>query len=241
MPLSPENLFVRAGFAGVDGRVYDALSTKEGASIAELCRASGLHRPTVYRSLARLEKASLLKRAKKGKRFVSSPADPEILKKILTRADKENAAATKKFIAAIPRNENVTVLRGPSGLATVLDELVRSLGKDDIFYRISSRKPSTNIEGFIPKDFRRMRDAKKLQQFVLCNAALRAAPHKKRIDGLSKVLPEDGDPFEYDIALVIYGDNVATVDYAGQQAVIIRNPQLAKFHARLFKMLFDRL
>ena len=76
---------------------------------------------------------------------------------------------------------------------------------------------------------------------MLCNAALRAAPHKKRIDGLSKVLPENGEPFEYDIALVIYGDNVATIDYAGQQAVIVRNPQLAKFHTRLFKMLFDRL
>ncbi len=241
MPLSPAALFVRAGLTRDDGLAYAVLAKHDGISIADICRKIGLHRPAAYRALARLEKAGLLRKTKRGKRFIYSAADPDRLERLLARADAENARSAEMFNTVPSGNGVVTVLRGSKGLATVLDDLARTLGKDEIFYRISSRKPSTSVEGFVPKDFLRTRDGKKLQQFVLCNAALRAAPHKKRIDGLSKVVPEGGAPFEYDIALVIYGDKVATVDYAAKQAVVVKNARLAKFHIRLFKMLFDRI
>jgi len=239
--LSTPELFVRAGLTRVDGLVYDALSAKSEASIADVCRTAGVHRPTAYRSLDRLEKAGLVKRSRRGKRDVFLATDPERLARLLTKAQAENATAVEKFVAA-PAGGDVTVLRGRKGLAKVLEDMLGTLKNDDVFYRITSRKTSTSVEGFVPKDYRASRDAKKIQQFVITNPALRASTYKKRTDCLSKALPKDGgDAFEHDIAMIVYGDRVATVDYAGQTAVIIRNPRLAKFHARLFRALFDRL
>ncbi|HTK05303.1 MAG TPA: helix-turn-helix domain-containing protein [Candidatus Eisenbacteria bacterium] len=239
--LSTPELFVRAGMTRADGLVYDALSSKNGASIADVCRTAGVHRPTAYRSLARLQKAGLAKKLKKGKRDLFMATDPERLARLLSGAETQNAAAVEKFIAA-PAGGDVTVLRGRKGLAKVLEDMLATLKNDDVFYRVTSRKASTSVEGFVPKDYRAARDAKKIQQFVITNAALRATTYKKRTDCLSKAMPkEGGDPFEYDIAMIVYGDKVATVDYAGETAVIVRNPRLAKFQARLFRTLFDRL
>lgn len=239
--LPSPDLFVRAGLHRADGLVYAALASKAASSIAELCRASGLHRPTVYRSLERLTKAGLASRAKKGRRAIFVAGDPARLAKLLGDADAQNAAAAAAFTET-DAGEGVTVLKGKRGLAKVLEDMVATLGKDDVFYRITSRRTSTTVEGFVPKDYRTRRDAKKIQQFVIANAALRTASYKKRTDCLSKALPkEHGDAFEYDIAMVVYGDRVATVDYAAERAVIVRNPRLAKFHARLFRALFDRL
>lgn len=241
MPVSTEELFVRAGFSRVDGRTYAALADSR-ASIAELCRRSGLHRPTVYRSLARLEKAGLVGTKIIGKRVVYAAAAPERLARLASKADAENAHALERLTAAtLGSRDDVTVLSGAKGLAAVLEDMLRTLKTDDVFYRYTSRKATTNVERLMPKDYRAARDRKKVQQFVITNPALRASTYKKRTDCLSKAVPNAGDPFEYDIAVVVYGDKVATVDYAGEQAVIVRNARLAKFHARLFKLLFERL
>jgi sugar-specific transcriptional regulator TrmB len=241
MPVSTEELFVRAGFSRVDGRAYAALADGS-ASIAELCRRSGLHRPTVYRSLARLEKAGLVSTKKTGKRVVYAAAAPERLSRLASKADADNARAFERLSSmTLGNRDDVTVLSGPKGLAAVLEDMLRTLKTDDVFYRYTSRKATTNVERLMPKDYRAARDKKKVQQFVITNPALRASTYKKRTDCLSKAVPNAGDPFEYDIAVVVYGDRVATVDYAGEQAVIVRNARLAKFHARLFKLLFERL
>ncbi|HTM69250.1 MAG TPA: winged helix-turn-helix domain-containing protein [Candidatus Binatia bacterium] len=239
--LTTPELFVRAGLRRADGAAYDALAAKDGASIADICRSSGLHRPSVYRALARLEKAGLVRTSRRGRRVVYLTTDPERLARLLGKADEDNAAAASRFIAA-PAGAGVTVLRGRHGLAKVLEDMVVTLRRDDVFYRTTSRRTSTTVEGFVPKGYRAKRDALKIQQFVITNAALRATTYKKRTDCLSKALPKDGgDPFEYDIALIVYGDKVATIDYAGETAVIVKNARLARFHARLFRALFDRL
>lgn len=241
MPLSPAQLLVRAGFTRADGQTFAAL-TDGPASIADICRRSGLHRPTVYRALARLRKAGLAVAEKSGRRVRFAAADPARLRALLTKADAENARAVDRLErTSLGRREDVTVLNGPTGLAAVLDDMMATLKHDDVFYRYTSRKVGTSVERYMPKGYRETRDRKKVQQFVITNAALRAAAYKKRTDCLSKAVPKDGDPFEYDIAVVVYGDKVATVDYAEAQAVIVRNPRLAKFHARLFRLLFERL
>lgn len=235
-----EKLLVRAGLARVDGRIYAVLSKSGSGSVADICRRTGLHRPTVYRSLPRLAKAGLVRGDKRGKRVLFATTDPERLERLLVKTDGENARSTER-LTAIFGGDGVTVLRGRKGLAMVLEDVTGSLGRDDVFYRITSRKSSTDVEGFVPKDYRAKRDAKKIQQFVITNAGLRASTYKKRTDCLSKAVPRDGDPFEYDIALVIYGDKVAVVDYAERRATVTKNARLAKFHARMFRLLFDRL
>jgi hypothetical protein len=42
-------------------------------------------------------------------------------------------------------------------------------------------------------------------------------------------------------SMLIYGDKVVYVDYNKEEAIMITQPDIAQFHRRIFKELFDRL
>ncbi|MBI4142954.1 helix-turn-helix domain-containing protein [Candidatus Uhrbacteria bacterium] len=233
--------------AGLDQResaVYRALLASGPSPVAPIARRTNLHRPVVYRALAALESHGLVTNVTRGKRthYVAEPPD-RLRAMAASRAEELTSAiaALERVHARNRTRPSVRVLEGADGLRAVLADLTEKLPKGGTFYRYSSRAPALDAERFVPKDFRQRRDAKRLEQFVVTNAALRASPHRKRIECFSKVVPKVEDPFEYNVALLVYGDTIATVDYESETAIIIENPRIAKFHARVFRLLFDRL
>ncbi|MDO8622420.1 MAG: helix-turn-helix domain-containing protein, partial [bacterium] len=237
-------IFRQAGLTDEEGAVYAALAEVGAMSVASIARRAGLHRPVVYQALASLQKCELVTTQTQGKRahyVAASPAKLRALAAERTATFEQTLVLLERAYANRGERPAIRTLEGAQALQRVLDDLAEQLPKGGTFYRYSSRKPSLDAERFVPKNFRQRRDAKRLEQFVITNAALRASPHQQRIACFSKVVPKVEDPFEYNVALLIYGNRVVTVDYESETAVIIDNERVARFHERIFRLLFGRL
>lgn len=233
-----------AGLTDDQAAVYAALSRTGPATIAAAARASGLYRTDVYAALPGLKKLGLIAEKRVGKRVLRAASPASVLQALAERRLSMLPKTLRDLRKNRPETElpdGVRFLSGKRGLAAVLEDLISTLKNGDAFYRVSSRKADTDVEQYMPRDYRAARDRKKLEQFVITNASLRAKPFKKRLECLSKAVPKDEDPFEYDVAQLIYGDKIAFVDYAKETALVIESPSLARFQERLFRLLFQRL
>lgn len=237
-------IFRHAGLTEEEGAVYAALVEKGAANVASIARIAGVHRPVAYAALAALQERGLVTTQAQGKRahyVAASPARLRTLAQERTTTFEQTLVGLERAYANRGERPAMRTLEGAPALQQILDDLAEQLPKGGTFYRYSSRKPSLDAERFVPKGYRQRRDAKKLEQFVITNTALREAPHQKRIACFSKVVPKVDDPFEYNVALLIYGNRVVTVDYESETAVIIDNERIARFHERIFRLLFSRL
>lgn len=79
-----------------------------------------------------------------------------------------------------------------------------------------------------------------MQKFVITNEATESR-RRNRIERYAKVVPKSFDPFEYNITQIIYGNNVAFIDYDSETASLIENPTFARFQRQIFKLLFSKL
>lgn len=237
-------LLQESGLSSHEGEVYAALLRHSPASVSAIERASGLHRPAIYAALAALLSKGLVASVLRGKRKHYAAESPKKLEQLF--ADRiarfrDSLGEFERAYRSRKTEPSVKLLRGRKGLQSVLEDLTATLEVGDTFYRASSRDLGTEVERYVPRNFRALRNEKKLEQFVITNEALKKSPHHKRIECYSKMIPKSEDPFTYDIAELIYGDKVAFVDYRAEVALLIENPRFARFQERLFRSLFKRL
>lgn len=238
------DILSQAGLTPQESLIYKAMLGAPALSISDIVRLSGCHRPAVYTALPLLVRKGLVSEALSGKRKQYIAEEPEKLTKLVLEREQQFQETLEVFQRAYRKKQKRTAIKvyeGKEGLRSVLLDLAHTMTPGGTFYRASSRNPGTDVERFVPKSFRHERDAKKLEQFVITNAALKASPHKKRMECFSKMIPPAEDPFVYDIAALVYGDKVAFVDYKEEIALVIDNPRFAKFQVRLFRSLFNRL
>lgn len=236
-----KTLLGRLGFTDNEGTIYFELVETGPTTVAALAHKTGLHRPTVYKTLPLLQARGLVTPAKKGARtlFVAEP--PEKLEVLLHETETAFSRILPELQAAYTSKEKrpvVKVLEGKQGITFVFDDLVKTLKRGDVFYRYSSVRASR--DAYLPKNYREIRDAKKLERFVITNTT-RAKEKKPRMERAIKIVPERYGLFDQDVTQVIYGDKVAFVDYNSQTALLVENPALAEFQRKLFQMLYDLL
>lgn len=240
----PQDILSQAGLTPYEAEVYTAMLGAGPLSVSNIVRGSGLHRPAVYAALPTLIAKGLVTTALSGKRKQYVAEEPEKLAALFLERERHFKEAITAFSQEYHKKKvrsSIKVVEGKEGLRSVLSDLAHTMKAGETFYRASSRDLGTDVERFVPLEFRQLRDAKKLEQLVITNAALKTSPHKKRIECYSKMIPPKEDPFTYDIAQLIYGDKVAFVDYKEETALVIDNPRFAKFSERLFRSLFKRL
>ena len=233
----------KVGLSEKESRIYTTLLESGPATISEIFRRTGIHRPLVYKTLPKLIDKGIVSILPKRKQKQYIAESPEKLKKILLELSSD-------FESILPELEQmhqsaghrpiVKFLEGKNGIRLVFEDLVISLKKGDIFYRYSSRKETTLADKYLPQNYREIRDQKQLERFVITNE-LTAKSKKPRLERAIKIIPAKYDLFSYDIAQLIYGDKIAFLDYNTETAVIIENPQIAEFQKKIFKLLYDKL
>ena len=232
------------GYGKTEARVFDALSADHGISISELARRAKLHRPRTYACVDKLRKDRLIREIVSGKRSVILAVSAEEIE----RRFQENAKnlgvqidVRERMLATQSAETGIRYLKGDSGLKAVMQDIVNTLGRGQIFYRYSSRRAETDVRKYMPSNFRKLKEAKGIEQFVIVNAGLRKQKFENKIDCVSKMIPPDKDHFEYDVSCLIYGPKTAFVDFKTERAWIIENAGLSRFNIQLFKLLFSYL
>lgn len=231
------------GLSQKENDVYMLLITYGPLTIADIVSRSTLHRPYAYKTIGALLEKKIVTEAKSGKRKVFIAENPSSLRNRL-RDITENAYAEIDSLDEIytaPHLESIVkTVQGKSGVTSVFADLVESQKKGDIFYRYTSETNYKHTETYLPKDYRIIRDQKKLERFVISNWGS-AEGKQKRLERSTKIIPKNESTFNQDCIQLIYGNKIAFIDVKQTQGIIIENKNLAQFQKEIFKLLYKRL
>ena len=231
---------------GLDPRestVYISLVTLGPATEASIANRTDINRPAIKTLLASLTKRGVVLTRKVGRQTRYIAASPTMFYAELERV----ASATRQTLDGLERmqqGESVTrtiVLKGKRDIQNVFLDLVTILGRDEVFYRYIACGKETDIEGFIPNDYRPTRDKKGIQQIAITSTTMRTQPFKKGMGCLWKTIPSREDAFEYGVGEIVYRDRIVMIDYIAEEAIIIENPRLAAFQKAVHTALYRRL
>ena len=138
------------------------------------------------------------------------------------------------------KNISVTYQEWRSGVSKVFDDIVTSLPKWSIFYRVSTENNVAKSNTYLPSNYREKRDKKELERYVIMSS--KSAKEKNpRLERDLVMIPENIDDFDQNISMTIYGDKVAYIDFSNESSIIIENPLIAEFQRKLFMLTYKNL
>src|SRR3990167_5915361 len=86
MNMKLQAILERIGFDGKASAIYLALLTQGPASVSDIARRTGIHRPAIYRALADMQGRGLIVRVVRGKRHRYAAASPKRIHELLAEA-----------------------------------------------------------------------------------------------------------------------------------------------------------
>ncbi|HEY1037117.1 MAG TPA: helix-turn-helix domain-containing protein [Candidatus Paceibacterota bacterium] len=232
----------RMGFSHAESETYATLIDAGQASMSDIVRKTGLHRPEAYKAVASLIDAGLAKVMPKGKQKVYVPESPKKLEEIFEEMEDDFNAeihALHERYSMRDKKPTVTFSEGLAAVRAVFMDVVQTLKKDDVYYRYSSALTLSKGK-YLPKNYRRVRDAKGLERLVITDDKSLSVTSKKLGKSVRSV-PKDSDLFDLEITQVIYGSKVALIDYGTKSVIVVDNDKIAEFQKKIFRLLHGRL
>ncbi len=236
-------LLERIGLSGKQSKIYLSLIEHGASTVSDISKFTEIHRPLVYKEIPKLQEAGLLSVANKGKRTLYVAESPQKLEAIFRETWDELKGALDELQQTFNARGNKPILKffeGRGAITKILSDVVHSLKHGDVFYRYSSVKKVNSVDKYLPKDYREIRDKKKLERFVIATEEY-IKQKKKRMERAIKAIPETSHLFDHNVSMIIYGKKISYIDYNTKSAFIIENEDVAKFHMSLFKTLYSKL
>lgn len=241
--MSQNEIFQKIGLSPHESAVYLALIQHGPSTVSEIGRDSGLHRPAIYKVLPDLQRKGLISITPKGKRQRYIAESPEKIRQLFeafkSKVDPIIGELTQMHQSRGTR-PLVKFLEGRRGLEQVMEELVNSLGRGDIYYRFTAAKNYDVLEKYLPPDYKVKRDQKQLQRFIITSEDIKKST-RNALDRAIKAVPAGSILFDQNINQIIFGNKVAFIDYNSETALVIVNKAIADFQREVFKLLYDKL
>jgi sugar-specific transcriptional regulator TrmB len=234
----------KIGLSKNETAIYLALLELGPSRITQISEKTSIHRPLIYKALPSLLEKKLITESERtnGTFYIAEPPNRlETLFDDLKLDFFEILPDLEDSYSANEQKPKVRFLEGKDGTKRIFDDVVRSLKTGDVFYRFSSNKDGQEKKDkYVPKIYRKMRDAKKLQREVITNE--QTAKHKiPKLDRFAKTMPTDFGPFDHNVTEIIYGNRVAFIDYNSETAMIIESKRIAEFQKQIFKTFYRKL
>lgn len=214
------------------------------STITEIANYTSLHRVQLYRLLPYLIESSFVLVTTKWKKKYYSPSSPTKINEAYQEIQEANKWTINILLEKynnIDKKPTVIYNEWKKWITNIFNDIVNSLEKWDVFYRITSEIDVEKIDNtYLPKDYREKRDKKELERYVIMSN--NASQNKKpRLEREIKVIPKNMDDFQDNILLTIYANKVWLIDFNTENSILIENKQIADFQKKLFKILFKSL
>ena len=235
-------IFRRLGLPKHADTVYTLLQKNDTLLATHICARANLHRPAVYRALsALLEKNFVFATCERKRKFYHATdfsfvarSFAETSQKVLQKSAKQNIADAQYL------QKEIRLLKGFQGIRDAFDDVVRHLKHGETFYRYTSERDLDAVNAYLSRDYRILRDKKKLERLVISNP-VSGKRKKPRLERFAKFIPPEKSLFNQNIIQLIYGDRVSFIDLNTERVLIIENKTLAEFQKVIFKQLYDKL
>lgn len=211
--------------------------------VQDIARGTKLHRPKVYEVIKTLLDKGFVEVIKSGKRTHYKSVQPYILLEHVKSIESDVhklLPELQKLKDRQAKGISMEVLRGETGLASCFLDVVLHLNRDDIFYRISSAKDQQFVDSIVPKEYRPIRDSKRLERKVITSNYV-GRQKKNRLERSIRYFDEQDELFEHNVIQFIYGDKISLLDFNTLTGTIIKNKSIADFQKSIFLTLYKRL
>ena len=238
----PTSILEKIGFNAYESALYIALLELGPASISDIVRKTGIHRPTVYRSLPELIDRGIVSVMPKGKNKIYIAESPEKLQRLLTELEDEfnsEIHSLNETYEARGKKPLIKFSEGDHALKDAYSDVVHSLKKNDVYYRYSSALTLARKK-FVPDDYMQVRDRKGLERYIITGQPTSQDDTKKLGKSVRRI-PPGFDLFGPNITQIIYGNKVTLIDYNTKTVINIDNKMIAEFQKRIFKLLYSKL
>lgn len=238
-------LFDRLGLPKHSAAVHAILQKSGGLLVAQIAQKIGVHRPAVYRALVALVTARYVHQEKTFTRTYYHAQDEALIRADFADLHTSLAAASfKKKTRGDAKNASlhtqIRSLAGAEGITAVFTDVVTHCKKGETFYRYTSAQNLNQINAYLPREYRAIRDKKKLERLVISNRAI-GEQKRPRLERFIAYIPPEIDAFEQDIIQIIYGSRIAFIDMRAKHSFIIENAKLAEFQKVIFRTLYKQL
>lgn len=226
------------------GLIYLSLLEHGKSSITDITTNTWLHRVQIYRLLPYLIETEFVLVTTKWKKKYYLPANPSKINDAYQDLQERNKWSINKLVekySNLEKKPNVIYSEWAKSITNVFNDIVDSLDKWDVFYRITSETDVERInETYLPKDYRVKRDKKELERYVIMssNAAIKK---QQRLERELKIIPEKLDEFKDNVLMTIYWHKVWFIDFNTETSIIIESKEIADFQKKLFKLLYRSL
>ena len=238
-----DSLLRRLGLSEKESTIYLDLLENGISSITDIVERTQLHRPEVYRYLPLLRENGFVTEVQRAKRRFFVPESPENIRHLLEHLGRDVDALLPDLIGMHARTEkrpNVKYMEGCKAISYVHEDVVNTLKKGDVFYRISSERDVDRANSYLPADYRTKRDKKELERYVIMSNA-GSTKKRPRLEREIVVIPPEYDEFVDDVSMTVYGNKVAFIEYNTEASIIIENAFIAQFQTKIFKLLHTSL
>jgi sugar-specific transcriptional regulator TrmB len=240
-----KTLLAKLGLEYPADKIYMVLLRMHRATIAELSRETGIHRPVIYKHLPSLLDKHLISPVKVGKRTMYMAENPEVLQGLVDDIKtelEETIPELSRMYEGSQKKPIVRFVEGRKAIQNIYEDVVRGAKKGDAFYRYESPRDLYKSSKYYPALYRKIATGpdSQIERFIITNE--NTAPLRRpKIMRHVKAIPKSHDPFDYNITQIIHKDTVAFVDFDTETATVIENKRFADFQLRIFKMLFGKL
>lgn len=235
-------IFQRLGLPKHADEVYELLRRRGPLSPTDICRKAKLHRPAAYIALTSLLKIHFVYTTKNGRRRLYHAAGPGTIADSFSQLSTKTAEklAREKVADEQYKQKEIRFLSGFTGIRTAFDDVIAHTKYGETFYRYTSEKDLDKVNKYLSKNYRSLRDKKRLERLVISNP-LSGKRKKPRLERFVKFIPTQASSFDENIIQLIYGDRVSLIDLNTERVLIIENKALADFQKVIFRQLYDKL
>jgi DNA-binding MarR family transcriptional regulator len=232
----------RFNFSEKESVVYLTLLQDGSMGIAQLSKATDIHRPALPKIIASLEASGLVTEVHKGARILYEAVSPYVFVDKAKELLSESKHILPTMLAALQGDggNTITVFHGEEGLATCFLDIAVSLVKGDTFYQINSSKDQSYVDSVVPETYRPLRDAKQLERRTITTRYV-GTFKKPRLERSIRYIEESDEVFEHNVIQFIYGDKISLLDFNTLTGTIIQNKAIAEFQRSVFLTLYKRL
>lgn len=228
-----------------ESSIYIYLLEYPQKTLTEISKYTNINRPKLYKIIPNMEESGLIWTVIHGKRKLFIAENPQILNNYFESIKDDYASFIPQIERIYKNSFDKPILKHLSGKAWVRNiymDIAHTLKKWESFYRYSSRIDieNTSVSQKEHNKYRKIRNEKQLQRYVITNEYLTSIKTKK-LDKDVVVIPKKIDEFEDNITKLIYANKVAIIDFNTDESFIIESEVFASFERKLFKMLFKFL
>jgi sugar-specific transcriptional regulator TrmB len=239
MTLDTKTLLKRLGATDIEALIWCKMEGRGAQNIVDIAKVSGYHRPTVYRALKSLDMLTLIEKEIRGARIVYR-AVPQAQVVALWRKADTTLDTTRDSSSHGMHQGNVFTAKGNAAITEAFDHVTTTLKRGDTFYRITSEKNLDAVNALLSPNYRKTRDAKRLERLVISNR-ISGNKKKSRLERFIRYLDTEDIPFMQDVIMLIYGSYVTYIDLTRKEVTRLENERIASFERARFKALYTKL